>query len=157
VLGESVANCSYHLGILGKYGYIELVPGQAGKEKPWRLTGRDQNLAQHGLDTEGELAAEAAAEAFLVHEFARMRQRLSRYALEPEPWRKATQALGATTWMTAEELLDISDQLKRLLVTHEERGADPASRPPGAREVRLFGATSVAPPVTPPHHAEPGA
>ena len=157
VLGESVANCSYHLGILGKYGYTELVPGQAGKEKPWRLASRDQNLAPAGLDAEGELAAEAAAEAFLGHEFARMRQRLSRYALEPEPWRKATLVLGATTWMTAEELLDISDQLKRLLVTHEERGADPASRPPGAREVRLFGATSVAPPVTPPHHAEPGA
>ena len=157
VLGESVANCSYHLGILGKYGYIELVPGQAGKEKPWRLASRDQNLAPAGLDAEGELAAEAEAETFLGHEFARMRQRLSRYALEPEPWRKATLVLGATTWMTAEELLDISDQLKRLLVTHEERGADPASRPPGAREVRLFGATSVAPPVTPPHHAEPGA
>jgi hypothetical protein len=65
--------------------------------------------------------------------------------------------LGATTWMTAEELLDISDQLKRLVVTHEERAADPASRPPGAREVRLFAATSVAPPVTPPHDAEPSA
>jgi Helix-turn-helix domain len=157
VLGESVASCSYHLGILGKYGYIELVPGQAGKEKPWRLASREQNLAPAGLDTEGALAAEAAAEAFLGHEFARMRQRLSRYGLEPEPWRKATRVLGTTTWMTAEELLDISDQLKRLLVTHEERAADPASRPPGAREVRLFAATSVAPPVTPPHHAEPGA
>ena len=40
VLGESVASCSYHLGILGKYGYLELVPGQAGKEKPWRLASR---------------------------------------------------------------------------------------------------------------------
>ena len=30
VLGESVASCSYHLGILAKYGYIELVPDQPG-------------------------------------------------------------------------------------------------------------------------------
>ena len=59
--------------------------------------------------------------------------------------------------MTAEELLDIPDQLKRLLVTHEERGADPASRPPGAREVRLFAVASVAPPVTPPKDADRGA
>jgi hypothetical protein len=118
---------------------------------------REQNLDPGGLDTEGALAAEAAAEAFLGHEFARMKQRLSRYGLEPEPWRKATLVLGATTWMTAEELLDISDQLKRLLVTHEERAADPRLRPPGAREVRLFAATSVAPPVTPTHDAEPGA
>ncbi len=157
VLGESVASCSYHLGILGKYGYIELVPGQTGKEKPWRLASRRQYLDPGDLDTEGALAAEAASEVFLNHEFARMKQRLSRYGLEPEPWRKATLVLGATTWMTAEELRDIADQLKRLLVTHEERAADPATRPPGAREVRLFAATSVAPPVTPPHDTAPGA
>src|SRR5450755_3872470 len=60
VLGESVASCSYHLGILGKYGYIELVPGQAGKEKPWRLASPDQDLSPPGLDMEGTLAAEAA-------------------------------------------------------------------------------------------------
>ena len=155
VLGESVASCSYHLGILCKYGYIELVPGQAGKEKPWRLASREQNLDPGDAGTEGALAAEAAASAFLDHEFARMKQRLGRYGLEPEPWREATRVLGATTWMTAEELRDIASQLKRLVVTHDERAADPASRPPGAREVRLFAATSVAPPVTPPLHAAP--
>ncbi len=150
VLGESVASCSYHLGILGKYGYIELVPGQAGKEKPWRVASHEQNLAPAGLDTEGAMAAEAASEAFLDHEFARIKQRLRRHGLEPAAWRRASHLIGATTWMTAEELRDITDQLKRLLVTHGERATDPASRPLGAREVRLFAVTSVAPPVTPP-------
>ncbi len=150
VLGESVASCSYHLGILGKYGYLELVPGQAGKEKPWRLASREQVLDPGDLDGEGALAAEAASAAFLEHEFARMRHRLSRYSLEPESWRRASLVVGATTWMTAEELRDVSDQLNRLLVVHEERDADPAARPPGAREVRLFAATTVAPPIAPP-------
>lgn len=157
VLGESVASCSYHLGILGKYGYIELVPGQAGKEKPWRLASRQQNLDPGDLDTEGALAAEAAAEAFLDHELARMKQRLSRLGLEPEPWRAASLLIGNTTWMTAEELRDITDQLKQLLLTHGERAADPASRPPGAREVRLFAVTSVAPPVSPSKDSAPQA
>jgi hypothetical protein len=157
VLGESVASCSYHLGILGKYGYIELVPGQSGKEKPWRLASREQNLDPSGLDAEGTLAAEAAAEAFLDHELARMKQRLRCFSLEPEPWRAASLASGSTTWMTAEELHDITDQLKQLVLTHMERAADPASRPPGAREVRLFAMTSVAPPVTPPKHSAPRA
>jgi Helix-turn-helix domain len=148
VLGESVASCSYHLGILGKYGYIELVPGQAGKEKPWRLASHQQSLDPDGLDTEGALAAEAAAGAFLDHEFARIKQRLSRAGLEPEPWRAASLIIGNTTWMTAGELRGITDQLKQLLVTHGERFADPASRPPGAREVRLFAVASVAPPKT---------
>lgn len=157
VLGESVASCSYHLGILGKYGYIELVPRQAGKEKPWRLASQQQNLDPGDLDIEGALAAEAAAEAFLDHELARMKQRLGRLGLEPEPWRAASLLIGNTTWMTAEELRDITDQLKQLLLTHSERAADPASRPPGAREVRLFGVTSVAPPVTPSKDSAPQA
>jgi hypothetical protein len=149
VLGESVASCSYHLGILGKYGYIELVPDRPGKEKPWRLASRHQNLDPRGLDTEGALAAEAAAEVFLDHELARMKQRLRHIGLEPEPWRAASTAMGATAWMTAEELSDIAEQLKQLLAMHEERQVDPSSRPAGAREVRLFAATSVAPPITP--------
>ncbi len=157
VLGESVASCSYHLGILGKYCYIELVPGQAGKEKPWRLASHQQNLDPGDLDTEGALAAEAAAGAFLDHELARIKQRLSRLSLEPEPWRAASLLIGNTTWMTAEELRGITDQLKQLATTHEERAADPASRPPGAREVRLLVVTSVAPPVTPPKDSAPQA
>jgi hypothetical protein len=157
VLGESVASCSYHLGILGKYGYIELVPGQAGKEKPWRLVSRQQNLDPSDLDTEGTLAAEAAAEAFLDHELARIKQRLSHLSLEPEPWRAASLLIGNTTWMTAEELRGIADQLKQLATTHEERAAEPASRPPGAREVRLLVVTSVAPPITPSKDSAPQA
>jgi hypothetical protein len=149
VLGQSVASCSYHLGILGKYSYIERVPGQAGKEKPWRLASRQQNLDPSGLDSQGALAAEAAAEAFLDHELARVKQRLRSLGLEPEPWRAASLLIGNTTWMTAEELHEITDQLKQLLLTRMERDADPASRPPGSREVRLFAVATVAPPITP--------
>jgi hypothetical protein len=157
VLGETVANCSYHLGILGRYGYIELVPGHAGKEKPWRLASQQQNLDPGGLDTEGALAAEAATGAFLDHELARMKHRLGRLGLEPEPWRSASLLIGSTTWMTAEELHDISEHLKQLVLTHMERAADPVSRPPGAREVRLFAVASVAPPVTPSKDSAPQA
>ena len=66
VLGESVPSCAYHLGILAKYGYIELVPGHTGREKPWRLASYEQDLSGEGLGTDGELAAEAATDAFLA-------------------------------------------------------------------------------------------
>jgi hypothetical protein len=150
VLGESVASCSYHLGILGKYGYTEHVPGQVGKEKPWRMVGPSQDLLPPGLDTEGKLAAEAAMEAFLDHELARLKDRARRHDLEPQEWLEASRVVGASTWMTAAELHEISDQLTRLALTHKERAEDPAARPPGAREVRLFVAATVAPPVMPP-------
>jgi Helix-turn-helix domain len=157
VLGESVASCSYHLGILAKYGYIELVPGQPGKEKPWRLTSPDQDIGPDGLDPEEVMAAEAASEAFLEHEMARMKERMRRLGLEPAPWQQASRMEGATTWMTAEELQDVRDQLTLLLTRYRERASDPSLRPPGSREVRLFGATSVAPPIPPPARAAPAA
>jgi hypothetical protein len=156
VTGESVASCSYHLGILGKYGYTEHVPGQVGKEKPWRLASSTQDLIPAGLDIEGALAAEAAAEVFLDHELGRLKDRMRRYSLEPQPWQEATRFDGSTTWMTAAELREVSEQLTRLVLTHAERAEDPAARPPGAREVRLFAAASVAPPtVAPPTVAPP--
>jgi hypothetical protein len=150
VLGESVASCSYHLGILAKYGFIELVPDQSGREKPWRLISKHQVLSPEGLDTEGALAAEAATEAFLDHELVRMKQRLRRLGLEPEPWRKASLLSGVSTWMTAAELRAVSEDLRRVLERYTDREEDPARRPPGAREVRLFVSTSVAPPLPPP-------
>jgi hypothetical protein len=146
ILGESVASCSYHLGILGKYGYAEVIPDQPGREKPWRLAGTEQNLSPAGLDVEGTLASEQATEVFLDHEIARLKDRLRRQGLEPEPWRRASRMLGVTTWMTARELCELSEQLMQILARHADRISDRSLRPEGAREVRLFAATSVAPP-----------
>jgi Helix-turn-helix domain len=149
VLGESVASCSYHLGILAKYGFIELVPGQPGKEKPWRLASYHQDLSSAGLDDEGAMAAAAATEAFLDHELVRMKQRLRHLGVEREAWRKASLLSGVTTWMTAAELAAVSGDLQRVLERHAARAEDPALRPPDAREVRLLVSTSVAPPLPP--------
>lgn len=149
VLGESVASCSYHLGILAKYGYIEEAPGRTGREKPWRGVSPEQDLGPAGLDDEGELAAEAATEAFLDHELARTKQRLRRKSLEPEQWRP--KLLGETTWLTEEEYAAVWGELNAVLERHRRDSAllDPARRPAGSREARLFVSVSASPPLPP--------
>jgi hypothetical protein len=142
-LGESVASCSYHLGILGKYGYIELVPDQPGREKPWRLTSYRQDLSAPGTGIEGDLAAEAATEAFLEHEFARTKNQLRHRSLEPAEWREASVLSGSTMWVTPDELSEISDLLSQLVRRHMERLENPDLRPEGAREARVFVSASV--------------
>ena len=144
VLGESVASCAYHLGILAKYGYIELVPNQAGREKPWHLASYRQELSAEGLGVEGELAAEAATEAFLDHEFARTKERLRSKSLEPAEWRDASCLLGSSVWVTAQEFREISDRLAELALRYTDRN-DPSERPVGARLARVFISTSVVP------------
>lgn len=144
-LGESVASCAYHLGILAKYGYTELVPDQAGREKPWRLTSYRQDLSGAGLGVEGELAELAATESFLNHEFARTRERLRGRRHEPAEWREPSRLLGSSTWLTSEEFAQLSEELLKPAVKYADRLDHPDRRPPGARLVRVFVSTSVAP------------
>jgi hypothetical protein len=149
VLGESVASCSYHLGMLAKYGYIEEVPGRVGREKPWRLTSTHQDLGSAGLDIEGQLAAEAATEVFLDHEIARTKQRYRRRALEPEQWQP--RLLGTSVWLTEQEYAAAKEELFAVFERYQRDRdlLDPSQRPPDTREARLFIAVSVAPPVAP--------
>jgi hypothetical protein len=145
-LGESVASCSYHLNILAKYGFLEHVSGGAGREKPWRLSSFTQNLSGDGLGVEGKLAAEAASEVFLDHEVGRMKERLRRHDLEPSEWRDAVSFGGVTTALTVDELRAVTAELSAIAQRYADRVTDRGKVPHGAREVRIFFATSVAPP-----------
>lgn len=145
MVGESVASCSYHLGILGKYGYLEPVPGVAGREKPWRMTDRRQDLSAPGDSLDDELAAEAATEAFLDHELDRMRSRLRARGAEPAEWADASALGGSTMYVTAAELRAIKEELLAVLHRFAERDDDPSLRPAGAREARVFFNISVRP------------
>jgi hypothetical protein len=142
--GESVASCSYHLNILGKYGYVEQVPG-SGKEKPWRSVSARQDLSAPGPELEDQLASEAATEAFLEHEFDRLRTWWHLRETEPPEWRDATGVGGSTMWVTAEELRQIHDEITPILRRYTERSEDPALRPSGARAARVFFCTAVSP------------
>lgn len=139
VTGESVASCAYHLGILGKYGYLEQVRGLPGREKPWRLTGRlDDDLSAPADDAEGELAARAVAEAFLGHEMERMQHRLRQVSQEPARWRAASLMGSSAMYVTAGELGQLKADLEAVLRRFEDRAGDPARRPAGARAARVF-------------------
>jgi len=143
--GESVASCYYHLNILGKYGYVEQVPG-SGKEKPWRSVSARQDLSAPGPELEDRLASEAATEAFLEHEFDRLRTWRRLQETEPAEWRDATGVGGSTMWVTAEELQQIHDEITPILRRYIQRSEDPALRPSSARAARVFFYTAVSPP-----------
>ncbi len=141
--GESVASCSYHLSMLAKYGYVEPAPPE-GRERPWRMASREQDLSAPEGDIAAALASEEATEAFLEHEFERIRSRRRTIDLEPVEWRKASLAGGSTMWLTAEELEGIKGELLALFHRYDDR-LDPARRPEGCRLARLFVASAVNP------------
>jgi hypothetical protein len=144
-LGETVASCAYHLGILGKYGYARQVTGRQGRERPWELTEIPQNLSSAGSGPASAREAEAAVDAFLDHELTKLRNRFRQRSQEPAEWREGTGVVGETTWLTAAELSATWAAIKDLVLKFADRDRDLSRRPEGAREVRLFAASSVAP------------
>lgn len=145
VLGESVASCGYHLGILGKYGYLEQVSDSPGRERPWRAIDRNLDLSPPGPGADDELASEAVTQAFLEVELDQIRTRQRRKNAEPPEWAAATAVGGSTIWVTADELREIRDELLALLQRYQARSVEARLRPVGARPSRLFFSTSVRP------------
>jgi hypothetical protein len=141
LLGESTATCSYHLGILAKYGFITRVAGREWREKPWRLASPDLHLSSAGLDPEGAAASRAAASAFLDYEMTVLKESLYRSEQEPPPWRQATRIMGATAWVTAEECQEAAAEVQQILDKYSRHGREKSRE--GARAVRLFAAVAL--------------
>ncbi len=135
-VGESVASCSYHLNMLAKYGFVQQAEGGQGREKPWRLIDRQQSYTHDGLDEEGALAAEAATEALLEHEFQRMRGYLRTHDREPEEWRQIGGFTGMLQHLTADEATTLRKDIEALFEQYSGRNL-PENRPSGSRPVHF--------------------
>lgn len=145
LIGESTATCSYHLGVLAKYGYITRVAGTQWREKPWRLVNPDLDLSSSGLDSEQAAASRAAAAAFVDYEMTRLKDSLRRSAQEPGEWQDAVKIIATTAWLTAAELRQAITEIGRVLDKYGDRGRVPAERPSDARPARLFAAAALMP------------
>jgi hypothetical protein len=143
--GESVASCSYHLNMLAKYGFVEQADGGTGREKPWKLVKYDQSWEAEDLEPEGRLAAEALTDVFLDYEVGRMKEYDRRRDREPEEWRRLSRKTARFSYLTVEELEQVSRELRAVLDRYQGRLEDPALRPPGSRAVRVFLATYFPP------------
>lgn len=137
-VGESPANCSWHLRQLAKFGYIEEAPGGTGRERRWRavIEMHDWDTA-NSRDPEFLAAADVAQDIVIDHEFQQLRQRRAWLANEPPEWRAAAGSTSGIGWCTAAELREMNDKILELLDPYFRRLTNPQSRPEGARLVRF--------------------
>lgn len=150
VLGESTASCSYHLGMLAKYGYIRHADGE-GREKPWQMADRDGplSLLPTGSGFEEAMASQAALESFLDHELAQLKDYFLRQReLESGAWRETWMLASQVNWLTPAQLQEFGHRLGQIL-TEIDEGDDRASRPADARPVRMFVALNPSPGLPP--------
>jgi hypothetical protein len=134
LLGESPANCAFHLRTLAKYGFVQEAGGGRGRERPWKSAGRNITISTKQDDPRAATAAGALSLAWLEHWIERARQVFGASSFLPG-WENATGWSRSSVFLTPEETSDLRGQMRRLLEPYEGRKSDPALRPPGALPV----------------------
>jgi len=135
-LGESPANCSWHLRQLAKFGYVEEAPGRAGRRRPWRIVVQSHSYGDS--DDPLEAAAAGALEDVLERrDEEELEAWRRREQAEPKQWREAAFGTRSYLWLTAAELTELQAGIYDLVVRHLDRFTDPAARPPGSRPIRF--------------------
>ncbi|GAA0815955.1 helix-turn-helix domain-containing protein [Spirilliplanes yamanashiensis] len=134
-LGEAVANCSFHLRQLAKYGLAERSPAGDGRERPWRATAQSTSWADDSPDPEMRAATDQLNAVILANYVRRAEEYLTRRGAEPTEWRMAAGFGDRVLHVTADELIELNDQIDALYARYDHRQTDPAARPAGARAV----------------------
>lgn len=138
-IGESPANCSFHLRQLAKYGLVEEAGGGRGRERPWRATAFFTRWpAAGGGDEESEDAAAMLSRVVIERYFEQAIEWLERSRSEPTEWAELGDAGDRVLYLTREELEELNQRLEDLLEPFTERLEHPSTRPPDARAVNLI-------------------
>ena len=147
-LGETVANCSFHLRTLAAAGYIEPAP-RRGRERPWRATSRGRVSEPDFDDPASHRGVGELVGLTVLREAERIRTFIQSSGRPPEEWDGTVTVTSASFWATPDELRTLIHGLEQLVAPFEGRAEDPSRRPAGARHARLFAA------VNPDTYADP--
>jgi hypothetical protein len=136
-LGESPANCAFHLRTLGKYGVLEEAGGGRGRERPWREVSSTIRINTGDLkDKQAELAAVALGQVTLDRWLSRIKTAFMKRDW-PAEWEDASNAHESVVYLTPAETAAISEQIRMLFSPYLSRRKDSSVRPPDALPVEF--------------------
>ena len=134
LLGESPANCAFHLRTLAKYGFVREAGGGRGRERPWEIVSRSMRITTQQPDPQAALAADELGRVMLDRWLTRARQVFGSDNQVPG-WDHAKGWTRSHVFLTPDETESLTQEMRRLLHRYEARYNDPARRPAGALPV----------------------
>jgi DNA-binding transcriptional ArsR family regulator len=147
-IGESPTTCSFHLRQLARYGFVEEAGGGKGRARPWRMTSIGMSFSPVHDDPDAEIAASALSRVLRERQLGRYQTWLQTKAAYPRRWREAADESEWGSYLTADELDQLNEEIVTLLRTRfPDRLTDPSKRPPGAALVEML---MFSYPVSPP-------
>ena len=140
LVGESPANCAFHLRTLAKYGYVVEAGGGKGRERPWRRAHTELHIPTEQEDPGAAVAAQELGQFWLETTLERAHSMLSGSRVWPEEWRH-TGLLGGSeyvAYMTPDEARKFGAEVERLYRQFEDRLDHPERRPEGAMPIEML-------------------
>ncbi len=142
ILGESPANCAFHLRTLAKYGFVEEAGGGRGRERPWRRAYDTLSWGRNSEDPGAALAAQALDQVYMDRLLARARRSLTSTASWPHDLDDALGTSSSRLYVTPAEARRLYDEISqafgRLSADRELADRrDPEHRPPDAVPVEF--------------------
>jgi hypothetical protein len=134
-VGSTASNCSWHLRLLARHGFVERTEAADGRERPWRST--EVGFALGG--DAGDPAVRTQQEALIALQLGE-EQRLAQAFLDGRgelapAWRDASTVHGYALTATPEELASLLERVDALLRPYLVPVREEA--PPGAATVHV--------------------
>ncbi len=139
LVGESAANCSFHLRTLAKYGFVEQAEGGVGRERPWRRVPGGIGTAEVHDDPETSVSGRALTDVIVDrHLTAIRRYRDGLQAELPTQWQEQGGHANVIVHLTLAEMCQLREDMLAVFRRYADRGPDPALRPADSRPVQIF-------------------
>ena len=130
-LGETPANCSWHLRKLAEHEFIEEADGGTGRQRPWQMRHIGMSWAEGDDLGHDELRAGQALSRMLLERWVDRFLNANEQETDPA-WRDSAGLSQHVAWLTPEELADLTGRLQEVASTYDDRLAS-GVRPEGAR------------------------
>lgn len=137
ILGESPANCAFHLRTLAKYGFAREAGGGRGRERPWTRARRTISVSSTQQDNpQAAIAAGALGSVYFERWVERARRVFGNRERLPG-WERATQMSRSAVFLTPAETVQVEREIQEIIDRYRDRERDPSQRPAGALPVEL--------------------
>jgi Helix-turn-helix domain len=141
-LGESPANCAFHLRTLAKYGFVREAGGGRGRERPWTRTRRTISISSTEQDNaQAAIAAGALGSVYFERWVERARRVFGSRERLPG-WEHATQMNRSAVFLTAEETAQVAREFQEIINRYRGRERDLSQRPADGLPVEVAFFTS---------------
>lgn len=137
-IGQSPANCSWHLRQLAKYRFVEETGGGDGRQRPWQIVIQRKQMARGKVDEGVRIATVASQQRLAATEFEALQTWLAAAHEEPVRWRDSLTFTQNVGWCTAEELARVQREASAVFDQFVHRVNNPQLRPAGSRPVRFM-------------------